>query len=303
MQTDAQTLGQFFEAWDLFRDPALSGAVAGALLGWLGVYVVLGRMVFLSATLSQAAGLGVALSFWLGAATGLAGSPLVSPWTGSVVMTGLATLLLLAERNPGGVRREAVLGFAYLVGAAGTLAVGTRIAAESHDIDTLLFGTAVAVVPEDFRLLLLVATVLLAVHAWGVRGFVQAAFLPDAAQVRGLPVVLLRIVLFGSMAVAISVCTRVVGALPVFALSVLPATAATRLAPSVRTSLLLSAVIGAASGFAGYVAAFLWNLPVGASQTLIAALFVAAAFLAALPPAIKRRLTRSRSGPAGPGAP
>ena len=218
-------------------------------------------------------------------------------------MAGLATLLLLADRSPGGIRREAALGFAYLAGAAGTLAVGTRIAAEAHDIDTLLFGSAVAVVPGDFRLLLAVAAGLLLLHAWTVRGMAQAAFSSEAARVRGLPVGLLRILLFGSLAVAISVCTRVIGALPVFALSVLPAVAATRLAPSVRGALLLATVFGALSGFAGYVVAFLYSLPVGASQTLLAAVLVAAAFLAGLPASLRMRAARYRRGIAGPGTP
>jgi zinc transport system permease protein len=300
---EAQTVAQFFEAWDLFRDPALAGTVAGALLGWLGVYVVLGRMVFLSAALSQAAGLGIAVAFWLQGVAGLAGGGLGSPWLGSVAMTGVATLLLLADRSPVGHRRGAILGFAYLVGAAGTLALGTRIAAEVHDIQSLLFGTAVAVLPGDFHLLASVAALVLAVHAWGARGLAQAAFQPDAARVRGLPVGALRFVLFGSLALSISVATRVIGALPVFALSVLPATAATRLAPSVRWSLWLAAGIGAVSGFLGYLCAFLWNLPVGASQTLVAAAFVGAAVLAGIPGALKGHAARLRRGPAGPGAP
>jgi zinc transport system permease protein len=292
--TDVPTIAQFFEAWELFQYPAASGAVAGALLGWLGVYVVLGRMVFLSAALSQAAGLGVALAFWLQIVWGMTGSPLASPWVGATVMTVIATLLLMADRSPGGTRREAILGFAYLAGAAGTLAVGTRIAAEIHDIESLLLGSAVAVLPDDFRLLATVAAIILAIHAWGARGLVQAAFSPDAARVRGLPVAALRIVLLGSIALAISVCTRVIGALPVFALSVLPAAAATRLAPSVRWSLWLATAIGAFAGFAGYVVAFLYSLPVGASQTLVAAAITAVVFAAGIPSVLIARSRRAR---------
>ena len=62
----APTLAEFFAAWDLFRAPALTGALAGMMLGCLGVYVVLRRMVFLAATVSQAASFGVALAYLLG---------------------------------------------------------------------------------------------------------------------------------------------------------------------------------------------------------------------------------------------
>ena len=54
------TLQTFLDGWDVFRDPVLASFVAGATLGLLGVYIVLRRMVFVSAALSQAAGLGVA---------------------------------------------------------------------------------------------------------------------------------------------------------------------------------------------------------------------------------------------------
>ena len=62
----APTVAEFFAAWDLFRAPALTGALAGMMLGCLGVYVVLRRMVFLAATVSQAASFGVALAYLTG---------------------------------------------------------------------------------------------------------------------------------------------------------------------------------------------------------------------------------------------
>ena len=51
----AQPVSDFFAAWELFREPALAGAVAGLLLGWVGLYVALRRMVFLSAAMTQTA--------------------------------------------------------------------------------------------------------------------------------------------------------------------------------------------------------------------------------------------------------
>src|SRR5207253_1289320 len=57
------SFSQFLEAWDLFRDPVITGMLAGLLLGFLGVYIVLRRMVFVSAAISQSAALGVSLTF------------------------------------------------------------------------------------------------------------------------------------------------------------------------------------------------------------------------------------------------
>ncbi|MCA9559933.1 MAG: metal ABC transporter permease, partial [Myxococcales bacterium] len=151
-----------------------------------------------------------------------------------------------------------------------------------------LFGTAVAVVPEDFHRVVAVAAVLLILHGWWWRGFAAVSFDPDGARVRGLPARGLDVLLFAPLAVAVSVTTRVIGALPTFAFSVLPAVAALRLAPNVPTALMLAGVVGAGTGFAGYVLAFLWELPVGATQTLLG---VAVAAVAAALGAVLRRLT------------
>lgn len=263
-------LTTFFEAWPLFRDSVLAATTAGAVLGFLGVYIVLRRMVFLSAALSQAAGFGVTLAFWAQLAIGVPAF-VASPSLGAAVLTLTVVAFLLSDQSPDTGRRDAYLGVAFLVGAAGTLAVGTRIVQELQDVETLLFGTAVAVVPEDLAELALVCGVVLGLHLWWRRGFVAVATDRTDARVRGLPVRFLELVLLASIALTISVTTRVLGALPAFAFSVLPAMAALTLAPSVNVALASSMVLGAAMGFAGYFVAYVWDLPVGASQALVGA--------------------------------
>ncbi len=269
----SEQLALFFGSWELFEQPALAGALAGALLGYLGVYIVLRRMVFVSAALSQSAGLGVTLAFYAQIHLGVSAS-LASPTVCATLTTLLVALLLMNDDGALGFRRESLLGAAYLVGGAGALALGTRIAQEAHDIESILFGSAVAVLPESFQLLLATVVVLFGLHLWWRRGFTQASFDRDGARVRGLPVRVLEIALLGSIAIAISVATRTLGALPVFAFSVLPAMAALRVSQNVPRGLALATLLGALSGFGGYLIAFLYELPVGASQTLAAAALV-----------------------------
>ena len=138
-----------------------------------------------------------------------------------------------------------------------------------------LFGTAVAVLPEDFYLVAALSLVLIVIQIWGWRGFTAVSFDRTGALVRGLPVRGLELALFISLGVALAVCTRVLGALPTFAFSVLPALAAVNIATNVKGCLFLAALFGAISGFGGYLLAFLWDLPVGASQTLLASLCAA----------------------------
>jgi zinc transport system permease protein len=261
------SLSGFFEAWPLFADAVVAGTVAGALLGWLGVYVVLRRMVFMSAALSQSAGLGVAFAFFV--ALHLGGQE-AWPTLWSLLFTGGAALILLVDPRRLRISRDAILGALFLGGAAGTLAVGTRITAELHDIESLLFGSAVAVLPEDRWALTYTTLIILALHLWWIRGFVQSSVDRDGAAVRGLPVAALDAVLLLSIAMGIGLCTRIIGALPAFAFSVLPALASTQLARNVPRAIAIATLLGALSGFVGYLAAYFFDLPVGASQTLVA---------------------------------
>ena len=276
-----ETVTLFFESWSLFRDSVLAGAIAGALLGFLGVYIVLRRMVFLSAALSQTAGFGVTLAFYAQLHLG-APAAVATPTLGAVLLGALVVALLMLDRSADAARRDAVLGVAFLLGSAGTLALATRIVEEIHDVETLLFGTAVAVLPEDLTQLAVVAALLAALHIWWRRGFVAVATDRVDAKVRGLPVRLIEVLLLGSLALAISVTTRILGALPAFAFSILPAMAALRLAPNARVALVLATGIGALSGFVGYFVAYALDLPVGASQTLVGLALLAVAALLGL---------------------
>lgn len=285
---ESPTFAQFFEAWELFGTPALAGAVAGLLLGAIGVYVVLRHLVFLSAALSQAAGLGVALAFWIGARVpALDGHTTAS--FGAALSTGVAALPFFARSRS--ERRDGWLGLTWLVGAAGALAVGSRIT-ESEDVHSLLFGSAVVVLAEQFRSLLLLAVVVLLIHAWWMRGFVLASLDPDSARTRDVPVRVLDLTLLATLTLSISLATRILGALPVFAFTVLPGMAALRLVRTVPRGIVLAGAIGALSGFGGYLLAFRLSLPVGAAQALAAAGFVVVAEAV-------HRLTHGRAS--GPG--
>jgi zinc transport system permease protein len=263
----------FWEARALFADAMLAAGAAGCALGLMGVYIVLRRMVFLSAALGQAASLGVTLGFAAQAAL----EPVYGPWAGLCVPLGplLATVAATAavwwRSDRSDAPPDALLGAVYLVGAAGTLMVASRITAELHDVHSVLLGSAVAVLPVQARMLAGLCAALTVAHL-GVRwGMVEALFDADGARVRGIPVALLRGGLLAGLAAVTSLGTQALGALPVFAFSVLPALAALGWARSMPVALVVAAGVGGLSGILGYGVAYIWALPVGAAQAAVAA--------------------------------
>lgn len=269
-----ESLGLFFENWELFAHPTLAGTFAGAALGLVGVWIVLRRMVFLSATLSQTAGLGVALAAWISGAMSWAW---LSPSMGAVALT-VTTALILARAR--GAASDRVLGGLYLCASSLTLVAAARMPGELRDVESLLFGSAVAVVPADFWVLTVVCGALVALHLWWRRGFTAIVVDAEGARVAGLPTRVLEVALSGSIAVGLAAVTYVLGALPAFAFSVIPAMGALAVASSLPRALVIAASVGATAGFGGYLAAFLFDLPVGPSQTLLAAALAAPMLLA-----------------------
>lgn len=266
----------------LFWEAILTGVVAGAALGYLGVHIVLRRMVFVAAGLTQAAGLGVVLAFYAGIHLGVT----VSPVLGAAVTALLAAGVLSIPAGRLRISAEAVLAVVWLLGSAGAVLFGARITQEAHDIEAILFGPAVLVRPEDFVLVVAGGVAALGIAIWLRRGLVFSGFDPDGARVQGLPVRWLDFGLLALITLLVAVSTRALGALPVFAFSVAPGIAALMAAPRLGWAFPLAMIGGALAGLTGYAAAWVLDLPVGASQATAALVLV----LLALPV----RLIRSR---------
>lgn len=273
----APTWEDFAAGWELgiYPDPVLCGVVAGLVLGYLGVFVVLRRMVFVTAAVSQAAGLGVALTFYVDIHMGMD----IDPALGAVVLALLITSVFAVPPDRLRLSRESVLGLVYIGCWSGALLVGDRIAQEAHEVSAILFGSAVLVRPEDVTLVTVVGGGALFAYLVAHRGLVFAAFDRESARVQGLPVRGLDLLSWILVALAVSVSTRALGVLPVFAFAVLPAMAALMLSNRLRWVLPIAALLGAVSGGAGYLFAFFAELPVGASQAIVALML----WLACLP--------------------
>ena len=269
----------FFEGYFLWRDPLMVAALSAALCAFLGVYIVLRRMVFVSAALSQMSGVGVAAAFYLAALFGY--DPHAAPWylnplvLASVFAAAAAAVfsLHLARRR---LAAETVIAIGYLVAAASVIVIlnSPRVTQETHEVNDLLYGNAVAV-PEGALLIVLGVTVsLLAVHAFFYKDFVFVSYDGEMARTLGYRTWLWDLMLFETFAIASSVTTRSIGALPVFGFMVLPPAAALLLATRLWQAFALSVVFALISTGLGYFISWHYSLPTGASMVVVAGFFL-----------------------------
>jgi zinc transport system permease protein len=269
----------FFEAYFLWRNAMAAAVVAAALCGYLGVFIVLRRMAFVSAALSQISGLGVALSFFIGSFLGVDPHGAYVPWYVSPIFCALvlscAAAALLAL--PGQRRRaqpETLVALAYLAASAAVVLVlaSPRIVQEAHEVGELLFGSAVAVREQNLVALAVAALLAAAVHGAFFKDFVFVSFDRETAATVGYPVARLDTALNLTIAVAAAMATRALGTLPVFAFLVLPAGAALLVARRLRSAAVLAVAIAIVSAVLGYYLSFVYQLPTGPTMAALCAL-------------------------------
>jgi len=242
--------------------------------GVLGTWIVLRGLAFFSHAVGTAAFPGLVLADGLGFAAALGAIGMALLVAGAVAW--------LARRQP-----QAEDSLTALV-LAGALAAGVILASDVFGsqarVDTLLFGSLLAVDGADIAFAWLAAGLVLAATVVGGSRWLATGFDPGAARAAGLrsgaPDALL-LVLVAVVAVA---TLSVVGALLAGALLVVPA-ATTRLVTSrMRTWQLATVALATLEGAGGLLLAVEANAPPGATIAVLAgAIFAATALVRAWP--------------------
>jgi zinc transport system permease protein len=269
----------FFESYFLWRDPLAVAVMAAGLCAFVGVFIVLKRMVFVSAALSQMSGLGVATAFYLASVAGVNphAAPLyLHPLWYAIGFAALGAALFAFNLGHRRLAGESLVGLGYLIAAACTILVlnSPRVTQEAHEVNDLLYGNAVAVPPEQITIMAATVAIVGLLHGLFGKEFLFVAFDAEMARTLGVRTRLFSGLLFLTFAVTTSVCTRAIGALPVFAFMVIPPSAALLLASRMGSAFGSSVAIAVVGTAVGYYASFRWSYPTGASMVVTTALFL-----------------------------
>lgn len=263
----------FWVALPILQSGIIASVMVSLLAGYLGIYVILKRIVFVSAALSQISSLGIAF-FFLGSALlgsgaasagslhaeeGLVNGPLLS----SLLFGCVTASILAVQVGEKKLTRESILGIGYALPAGLVFLILDKLAAETHDIENILFGNVIFVPERHLWLLAGTLVGVFAIHLLLYKRFVYISFDPETAQATGSNVRLLNQLLFVTLAFTISVSITAIGALPVFAFLVIPAASALMLTDRLKIAFLLSMIFGALSALVGFYLSFIYSLPTG----------------------------------------
>ncbi len=127
----------FWESWILWRDIVTIAVIAAGLCAFVGVYIVLKRVVFVSAAMSQMSGVGVAIAFFLCSVVGVDPhqAPLwLHPLWYAMAFAALGAALFSLNLGHRRLAGETVVGLGYLTAAACVILIlnSPRVSQEAH---------------------------------------------------------------------------------------------------------------------------------------------------------------------------
>lgn len=248
----------------------LGAALLGAISGMLGAFALLRRQSLIGDALAHAALPGICLGFLIAG-----GRELGSILAGAFFTGTLAALVMMVIIRTTRLKTDAALGIVlsvfFAVGVVLLTHLQSQGGAASAGLNTFLFGQAAAILRSDLWIMGGVGLATLALVAGLWKEFKLVSFDPDFARASGLPVTALEGLLTIMVALAIVVGLQLVGVVLMVALLIAPAAAARQWTTSLGAMVVLSALIGAASGAGGaLISAFSRGLATGPVVVLLA---------------------------------
>ena len=246
-------------AYGFFERGLAVAVVTGALCGLVGVHVVLRSMSYIGHGLSHAVFGGAAVSAVFG----------WSYFVGAGLWGVLAALLIGRVSSRSAVGADAAIGVVTTASFAIGLAIQSRSGEVSRTLEAVLFGNVLGVFDRDLAAASLVAIAVSLFIVGYRRELTFLTFDREVAVVSGVAVARLDAVFMVALSATVLVSARVIGALLISAMLVLPAATTRLVTTSIATMLWASPLLGAACGGVGMYLSWYADVPSGAMITLI----------------------------------
>lgn len=248
--------------YDFMIRAFIAGFIISILAPSIGIFLVVKRYSLLTDTLSHVSLVGVALGLLSG----------INPVLTAIAVSIVAALGMEKLRHAKKIFGESVLTLFLSGGLALSLIIFSTSKGLNVNIFSYLFGSIATVSENDLAMMAGFGLFVLLIIYFLFKRFFITAYDEELAQANGLPIKLLNITLMVLAAITISISMRIVGALLVGALMVIPVLTATQFGQSFLKTFLYGIGISLLSVIIGLFASFYLNLPSGAAIVMAALL-------------------------------
>jgi len=266
---DRGTLPDIFR-YAFFIRGLLSVLLLAPLLGGMSHLVVARRLSFFSAALGQAALTGLTIGLVV------LGEPLNAAYGGIFGFCFLSALAMVYVRRHASLPSDTLVGvfLSMTLGLGICLLVAVTKRFNIHQVEAVMFGSLLTVTDTDLAILLGIGIVIAVVFAWVYNQLLLDSLDRSLARVGGVPSAFLDYLFVMLLTAAIVVSLKVIGALLVEAMVVVPAAAARNLARTTRSYLSLSIATAFLAGVGGLFISSRLLVPSGGAVVLaMSALF------------------------------
>jgi manganese/iron transport system permease protein/iron/zinc/copper transport system permease protein len=261
METLLEPLGYAF-----FQKGLIVASLSGALLGLIGVYIVLRGMSYIGHGLSHSIFGGFAAMQLFAAQFYAIGAGL---WG---VASALAITTITKRSRVGA---DAAIGVITIASFALGVALFAKFGTSGPSFENALFGSILGISTGQIVGLIAVSFLTTAFVLLRYRALLFSTFDPDVAAVSGVNVGRIEAALMVVLSLAILATLTVIGVTLVAAMLVIPAVVARMLTDSFGRMLAFSTVIGTLCGLIGMYVSYYAGVPSGTMIVLVgAALFI-----------------------------
>lgn len=246
------------------RRAFLAAAMIAVIAPCIGAPIVLKRLSSIGDATSHSALAGIALGLVLG----------INPILSAVIFSILAVLGIEALRKVFKFYGEIATVVVMSAGIGLTAVLSGFITNGSSNLNSFLFGSIVAISDFEMYLTIGLGIAVIAVSALLYKELFFVTFDEEAARLSGVPVGTINFIIMTLTAITVSVASRVVGALMISSLLVIPVAAAMTIARSYKQTMVLSIIFAEIFTLAGLFISYYLDLRPGGTIVLLGVIFL-----------------------------
>lgn len=253
---------------DLLRYPLIIAVLIGLTAPVVGTYLVQKQLSLLGDGLGHVALTGVAVGWLVGAWISATPADLLAI-PGALAASVIGALLIEYVREVSHTSRDVALAILFYGGIAGGVVIIQLAGGTSQNLMGYLFGSLSTVTAPDAVISFVLAAVVLVIGV-GLSGLLSAVTADEEfARASGLPVRVVNILVAVMAALTVTLSMRIVGALMVSALMIVPVAAAQHFVVGFTRTMRTAMVIAVLCALGGLLITVYVDLPPGGVIVLL----------------------------------
>ncbi len=246
---------EFFDllSYTFFQNALLGSLFASIACGIIGSYVVIRRLVFISGGITHASLGGIGMGFYFG------WNPILSAMIFSILSA--FGIEWLSSRQ--GVREDSAIGSFWSLGMAIGIIFIYLKPGFAPNLSDYLFGNILTITKPDITYLAVLSLTLAIVFLLFRRQILFAAFDPDFAKTRNLPVNFIKYTMMMAIAITIVLSIRLVGIVLLMSILTVPQMTANLFTSNFVKMILLAILIGFIGCIIGLFLSAILDVPSG----------------------------------------